>query len=206
MRIIIIDDDHLVCTSLKTILNAQNDMDVLAVGHHGEEAIALYTQHQPDVLLMDIRMDIMDGLTAGQQIIQQYPDARILYLTTFSDDEYIIQALRIGAKGFILKQHFESIVPAIRTVHMGQNVYGDEVIHRIPQLMNNPAAKPAVDHLTDRENELLHHIAQGLSNKEIADTMFLSDGTVRNYISALLVKLDLRDRTQLAIYYYKYIQ
>jgi len=207
MKVIIIDDDHLVSVSLKTILTAQSDIEVVATGSDGDQALELYNLHQPDILLLDIRMQNMNGLEAGKLVIEHHPNAKILYLTTFSDDEYIVEALRLGAKGFILKQHFESIVPALRAVQMGQNVFGDEIITRIPELMLTPGPSISNKHmLTERENELIYHIAQGLSNKEIAELMFLSDGTIRNYISALLVKLDLRDRTQLAIFYYKHLK
>ncbi len=206
MNILVVDDDKLVCASLKTILESDPDITVIATGNNGKQAVELYTQLSPDILLMDIRMDTMTGLEAGETIIKKYPNARVLFLTTFSDDEYIIKALKIGAKGYLLKQNFESIVPAIKAVHMGQSVFGDDVITKLPGLMHQstPAAFSAYD-LTEKEIELLVHISEGLNNKEISETMFLSEGTVRNYISVLLEKLHLRDRTQLAVFYYKNI-
>ncbi|MGN0612400.1 MAG: response regulator transcription factor, partial [Porcipelethomonas sp.] len=137
MNIIVVDDDNLVAISLKTILEASGQVTVLAIGSSGEEAIELYEKHTPDVLLMDIRMNGMTGIEAGEIILKKHPDAKILYLTTFSDDEYIVQALKIGTKGYILKQNFECIVPALKTVMEGQTVFGDDVITRLPTLMSH---------------------------------------------------------------------
>lgn len=204
MKVLVIDDDKLVCASLKIILQADPNVQVVGLGHNGKMAIELFESLQPDILLMDIRMEIMSGLEAGEQLLKKYPNARILYLTTFSDDEYIIKALSIGAKGYLLKQNFESIIPSLKAVEMGQSVFGDEIITKIPSLLHL-APKTNLSHfgLTDKEIELLTLIAEGYSNKEIAEHIYLSEGTVRNYISTLLEKLDLRDRTQLAIFYYK---
>lgn len=207
MRVLVIDDDKLVCTSLKTILKSAPDIEVVGLGYNGEMAIALYKELLPDILLMDIRMDIMTGLEAGEHILEVYPHAKILYLTTFLDDEYIIKALNLGAKGYLLKQDFESIIPSLRAVYSGQNVYGTEIITKLPSLINE-TQKNELSHfsLTEKELELLTEIAEGLNNKEIATKLFLSEGTVRNYISNMLDKLALRDRTQLAIFYYKYMK
>ncbi|MBQ7046887.1 MAG: response regulator transcription factor, partial [Oscillospiraceae bacterium] len=131
MKIVITDDDKFVSMSLKTILESTGDITVLATGSSGEEAIALYDEHKPDIMLMDIRMDGMTGLEAGERILQKDKAARILYLTTFSDDEYIVKALTIGAKGYILKQDFEGIAPALEAVMNGQSVFGDSVVSRL---------------------------------------------------------------------------
>ena len=205
MRIIIIDDDSLVSLSLKTILEAQNDLEVVAVGSDGTEAIALYEKHLPDILLMDIRMKNMTGLEAAEKIISKHPDAKILLLTTFSDDEYIVKAIRIGAKGYILKQDFDSITPALLAVHNGQTVFGGEIMTRIPSLIanDNPQASFKEYGLSEKEFNIIQKVAEGLNNKEIASELFLGEGTVRNYISTILEKLDLRDRTQLAVFFYK---
>jgi len=204
MKVLVIDDDKLVCTSLKTILETDPDISVVGTGNNGKQAIELFELLQPDVLLMDIRMETMTGLEAGEFILKRYPSARILFLTTFSDDAYIIKALRIGSKGYLLKQNFECIVPALKSVQMGQSVFGDEIITKLPSLIqgNTKASFSSFD-LTEKETELLFRIAEGLSNKEISEVLYLSEGTVRNYISLLLEKLHLRDRTQLAVFYYK---
>ncbi len=203
MNIVVVDDDNLVAISLKTILEASGEVNVLEIGNSGEQAIELYEKHQPDILLMDIRMGGMTGIEAGEAILKKHSDARILYLTTFSDDEYIVKALQLGTKGYILKQNFECIVPALHTVMEGQTVFGDDVINRLPSLMQKNSG---IDYekydINDKEKEIIELIAEGLSNKEIAAELFLSEGTVRNYLSSILEKLELRDRTQLAIFYY----
>lgn len=210
MNIVIVDDDNLVCQALKTILESDPDIKVLELGHDGADSIALYEKYLPDVLLSDIRMKHVTGIDAGKQILEKHPDAKILYLTTFSDEDYIVEALKIGAKGYLLKQNFESIIPSIKAVYSGQRVFGDEIISKIPTLSMDHSApeKSAFEefNLSEKEIDIITQVAQGLSNKEIADKFFLSEGTVRNYISSVFDKLKVRDRTQLAIFYYKHFQ
>lgn len=204
MKILVVDDDRLVCASLKTIIEAQGDIEVIGIGHNGKEAIALYHQLKPDVLLMDIRMELMTGLEAAAVILAADHAARILFLTTFLDDEYIIKALKLGAKGYIIKQDFESIVPSLRAVQIGQSVFGQDIVTKIPGLINQLEQRETeCFDLSDKELELIDRVAQGLSNREIAESLYLSEGTVRNRISVILEKLNLRDRTQLAIFFYK---
>ena len=203
MDIIVIDDDRLVAMSLRTILESTGQVNVKATGSNGKEAIELYKKHTPDVILMDIRMEGMSGIDAGREILRLYPDAKILYLTTFSDDEYIIDALNMGAKGYILKQDFEVIAPSLEAVMRGQTVFGDKIIGKLPDLMKPKDSFDFEAHgISDKEREIMELVAAGLSNKEIAGKLFLGEGTVRNYISTLLDKLSLRDRTQLAVFYY----
>lgn len=207
MRIVIVDDDRLVCTSLKVILEMDEEIKVDAIGNDGSEAISLYEKYNPDVLLMDIRMATMSGIEAAEKILRKHKEAKILFLTTFSDDEYIVKALKIGAKGYLLKQDYDSILPALKAVSIGQSVFGSDVVTKLPELMQKKKEFPYESYdLTKKEYELLCMVAEGLSNKEIADAMFLSEGTVRNYLSNLLLKLDVRDRTQAAIFYYKQMQ
>lgn len=202
MKLIIVDDDRFVCMSLQTILQAEPELTVEAIGTSGEEAILLYRRLHPDILLMDIQMPGMGGLAAGEQILKEDPQARILFLTTFSDNDYIIQALSLGAKGYLIKQEIEAIPPALRAVMSGQSVFGSEIVDRLPELIGQ---RPQTDfssyNLGKREIEVMELVAKGLNNKEISDTLFLSEGTVRNYLSAILDKLGLRDRTQLAVFY-----
>jgi DNA-binding NarL/FixJ family response regulator len=204
MKVLIVDDDKLVCVSLKVILESDADIEVVALGYDGKMAVELYENLKPDILLMDIRMDTMTGLQGADIILKKHKDAKILFLTTFLDDEYIIKALNIGAKGYLLKQNFESIIPCLKAVQMGQSVFGDEIITKIPSLIteNN---KLKFDHfnINEKEFDIIARVADGLNNKEIAERLYLSEGTIRNYISAILEKLNLRDRTQLAIFYYK---
>ena len=215
MKIIIVDDDCLVAGALKTILEANPDIKVTATGSDGEEACALYREYLPDILLMDIRMKGMDGLEASRKILREFPEAKILLLTTFSDDEYIVKAISLGAKGYILKQAFESIAPALRAVNNGQTVFGTQIMDRIPHLFGADGkaslgtgqarfidAMKSYD-ISGKELSIIELVAEGLNNREIADELYLSEGTVRNYISVILEKLQLRDRTQLACFYYK---
>lgn len=207
MNIIIIDDDQLVALSLKTILESDPEIKVTAVGSSGKDAILLFEKYQTqtDILLMDIRMAPMSGLEAGEKILKQDPLAKILYLTTFSDDEYIIRALHIGAKGYLLKQNYESILPALKAVYSGQSVFGGEIVRKIPELMQNTEHYNYRSHgILPKELEIIKLVADGLSNKEISETLYLSEGTVRNYLSTILDKLGLRDRTQLAIFFYQH--
>ena len=204
MTVLVVDDDAFVSASLETILEA-NAIKVAAIGSSGEEAIALYKQCVPDILLMDIRMGGITGIDAAKEIIEAYPEAKVLFLTTFLDDEYIVQALKIGTKGYILKQDFEGIVTALYVVHDGKSVFGDQIIEKLPELMKQ---REQFDYyakdIHEKELEIIKLVAEGMSNKEIAGELYLSEGTVRNYLSLILEKLELRDRTQLAIFYYQH--
>ena len=206
MNIVIVDDDRFVSGALKTILEVSEEITVDAVGEDGAEAVALYRRHRPDVLLMDIRMKEMSGLEAAEKILEECPDAKILLLTTFSDDDYIVRALRLGAKGYLLKQDYASILPALQAVDSGQTVFGREVVSKLPNLIH--PQKESYDYrardISPRELEIIRLIAEGLSNREIASELFLSEGTVRNYLSSILDKLSLRDRTQVAVFYYQH--
>ncbi|MCR8968611.1 response regulator [Facklamia sp. 7083-14-GEN3] len=210
MKLMIVDDDALVTSGLKTIIemgskDLENPIEIIAIGQNGQEAINLYNNQKVDIILMDIRMPIMNGLVAGEAILKSDPFAKIIYLTTFQEDEYIIEALRIGSKGYLLKTDYSSLIPAIQAVHQGHRVFGDEIIDKLPQFIDTSKNDAHFENLTETESQLVHWLAQGLSNKEIADKMHFSQGTIRNYLSAILEKLDLRDRTQLVIYYYKHL-
>lgn len=208
MKLLIIDDDPLVTNGIKAIIEGESkkrsqDVQVCGLGQNGHEAVRLYKEHAPDIVLMDIRMPEMDGIEAGKAILQRDKKAKIIFLTTFLEDEYIIEALKIGAKGYILKTNFQSIYPALAAVMSGQNIFGDEIIERIPGYFQKSDAALIPD-LTDKENEIVYWIAQGLNNRELAEKLHFSEGTVRNYISIILEKLSLRNRTEIAIFYYKH--
>ncbi|MBP3272823.1 MAG: response regulator transcription factor [Ruminococcus sp.] len=209
MKVVIIDDDKMIAASLKIIIENGSTAEVIAQGSSGAEAISLYEQHKPDIMLMDIRMEGMTGLEAGEKIMSVHPEARLLFLTTFNDDEYIIKALAMGAKGYIIKQDFESIAPALEAVMRGQSVFGAQVMDRIPELMNG-GAKKEFDYseygINETEQEIIKKVAEGLSNKEMSQLMYLSEGTIRNYLSDIFLKLDVRDRTQLAIFYFNHVK
>ena len=202
MKVVVVDDDQPVAISLKTILESDPQVTVAATGNDGKDAVALYESEHPDVLLLDIQMKEMSGLEAAEQILETDPTAKILFLTTFSDDEYIIKALNLGAKGYILKQDFEGLLPALLAVEQGQSVFGGEVVNKLPVLMQT---KNSFDYsgydIGEKEQEIIALVGAGKSNREIAEELFLSEGTVRNYISQILEKLSLRDRTQLAVFY-----
>lgn len=198
MNIIIIDDDPLVVESLKTIINA-NGIDILDVGYNGFQAVELYAKYKPNLILMDIRMEKRNGIDAAKEILKIDSQAKILLITTFQDDEYIATALSLGCKGYILKQNIKGIIPAINAVYSGNLVFDSKIVSNIKKY-----TKKDIDiNLSDREFDILLLVADGLNNKEIAEKLYLSEGTVRNYVSNMLEKLSLRDRTQLAIYYYK---
>ena len=205
MNIVIIDDDKLVTSALKAILESSGKVTVPATGYDGTDAIELYEKYQPDILLTDIQMKEKSGLEATEEILKKYPDAKILLLTTFLDDEYIVTALKLGAKGYLLKSDYENILPSLEAVNSGQSVFGTEIISKIPTLLN---ASPKFDYseydINERELEIIELVSNGYSNKYISKQLFLSEGTVRNYLSSILDKLGLENRTQLAIFYYKH--
>ncbi|BDR58041.1 response regulator transcription factor [Xylocopilactobacillus apicola] len=200
LKIVLVDDDHLVTQALTTIINAEDDLEVVASAHEASDAVNLYHQFHPDVVLLDIRIGESSGLTAAKEILGSDPNAKILLLTTFSDDEYLEKSLQLGVKGYLIKQNLAAIVPAIHTAALNQTVFSPEIMKKLQSSYTKPT--PKIE-LTQREQEILTLVAQGLNNKEIAEQTFLSSGTVRNYISQLLEKLKLRDRTQLAIFYYQ---
>ena len=209
MNIIIIDDDVLVTTSLKIILEANENINIIAVGHDGSEAVELYEEHKPDLVLMDIRMKEMSGLEASEKILAYDNQAKILLLTTFNDDEYIINAINLGVKGYLLKQDYDDLLPAIKAASKGQLVLGKDINTKLTTFMNNSDINEKSDFdwkqfdITEKELNIIDYISDGLNNKEIAAKLFLSEGTIRNYLSIILEKLNLRDRTQLAIFYLK---
>ena len=153
MKIVIVDDDILVSSALKTILEAGGEVEVTGTGQDGKDAVRLYDELLPDVLLMDIRMKDMNGLDAAEQILKRHTDAKILLLTTFSDDEYIVKALKYGVKGYLIKQDYGSILPALQAVQMNQTVFGTEIMSRIPGLLQKEQKEKEWETLLPKEEE-----------------------------------------------------
>ncbi len=203
-KLIIVDDDAIVRNSLKQVLIAK-DYDVIAVCKNKAEAVESYFNNKPDLVLMDIRMAGGSGLDATREILAKDSEAKILLLTTFHDKAYIDEALVLGCKGYILKENISSIASAIEAVLGGKIVFDSKVIENITKAstLKEKNLLDTLQDFSDREKAVLQLVADGMNNKEIAEKLFLSEGTVRNYISTMLSKLDLRDRTQLAVYYHK---
>lgn len=210
MRIAIVDDDPIVCQSLETILTATGTAEVLWMANDGDAAVRRYFEtpaSRPDVLLIDIQMPGTSGLDAAREILATDPAARILFLTTFTDQSYIAQAMGLGAKGYLIKQDVAAVGPALQAVMAGQVVLGAEVLGKLTERTPDPAdsddSRDTADSieglLGEREREITALVAEGLDNRDIAARLFLSEGTIRNRISAILDKLGLTNRTQLAI-------
>lgn len=205
IRLIIADDDALIRDSLKMILELDRDIEVVGTCTNGEEAFQLCADKKIDVVLMDIRMPICDGIMGTKKIKEAFPSTKVLILTTFQDDEYIFQALKNGAHGYLLKNTPSTkIKEQIMLVHSGTLLIHSEIAPKLTGMLNNEKEKDLSGYdLTDREIEIVKLISAGYSNKEIASELFLSESTVKNYISSILGKLNLRDRTQIAVFYLK---
>ena len=207
IKLIIADDEMLIRTGLKIMLEASGNVEVLALAESGRAAFEARKEHQPDVVLMDIRMPESNGIEGTKLIKEAFPEVKVLIVTTFQDTEYIVEAVQNGASGYLLKDSSpEAILDGIKVALSGKVVMDTVISEAL--LTNTTVEKPATFDaekwgLTPREVELIQQVAQGLSNKEIAQTLFLSEGTVKNNISTILSKLELRDRTQLVIFAYE---
>ncbi len=201
MKLIIVDDDYLVTRSLESIFKSENFM-VLDLINNPNEALDSYIKHQPDLVVMDIRMKDINGIDIASDILAYDKNAKILLLTTFNDEEYIMRAISIGCKGYILKENIDRIIPSVKAVLSGNTVLDQNIIPCISEY--KPYNKLDSYDLLDREKEIISYVVKGYNNKEIAESLYLSEGTVRNYISVILDKLELRDRTQLVVFYYSH--
>ena len=211
IRILLVDDQTIIRQGLRSLLESQPDFQIVGEAENGKKALALVKQlydtpQQPDLILMDVRMPVMDGVAAIQKLAQQFSSISVLVLSTFDDDEYITQAMQFGAKGYLLKDTpIEEIAHAIRAAIKGYTQLGPGLFQKFltqsdRNRSNSPTALPNVlQALTPREKEVLSLIAKGASNKEIAQELYISERTVKAHITSILSQLNLRDRTQAAI-------
>ena len=209
IKIVIADDQELIRDSLKIVLSANQDMEVIDTVADGREVIRSVRSEKPDVILMDVRMPGMDGVSCTQIIKENYPQIKIIILTTFDDDEYVYNALKYGASGYLLKGvSMAELSSAIRTVYSGKAMINPDIAVKVVRLFSQMAKGNYTIQVDDRSIEdigktewkVIQQVGYGRSNKEIAAALNLSEGTVRNCLSSVLGKLDLRDRTQLAIW------
>lgn len=210
MRLVIADDDAVVASSLEIVLGAQPDIEVVGRATDGDEAVRLAAELAPDVVLLDIQMPGTDGLAAAERILAVPTPPHVVFLTTFSDDEYIVRALSLGAAGYLIKQDVGGVAPALRAVMAGRSVLEGEVLERAVALGAPPGEKGAepdlaamFPQLTGREREVVRLVSEGLDNREVAAAAYMGEGTVRNHISQILAKLGLRNRTQIAVAYWR---
>ena len=209
IKVLIADDQELIRQSLQIVLNTKEDIEVVGVASDGQEVIQAIRKELPDVILMDIRMPKMDGVQCTKIIKGNYPNVKIIILTTFDDDEFVYNALKFGASGYLLKGvSMDELVNAIRTVHSGRAMINPDIATKVVKLFSQMAQSDfsiVIDEakekeLTKTEWKIIEQVERGASNKEAAEVLNLSEGTVRNYLSIILNKLELRDRTQLAIW------
>lgn len=206
-RVLLVEDQAIVRQGLKVILEQDENINVSHEAENGEEAIAILEKHMIDFIMMDVRMPIMNGIEATRKIKRQWPNIKILILTTFNDDEYTVEALREGANGFLLKtSESKQLIAAVYSCMKGGMTIHDEVAAKVmPRLLHRAKSEPAEDvPLLPRELAITKLVGEGRTNKEIAKELHLSIGTVKNHVTQILQKTGLRDRTQLAIYAVKH--
>lgn len=199
IRILIIEDQTLMRQGLKTILDLEPGLSVIGEATNGEDGIAEALRLKPDVILMDVQMPKLGGVEATAQLCQSWPGAKVIILTTFNRDDYVFQAVRAGALGFLLKDALaDDLISTIKKVHAGEAFIQPEIAARALREMMKPAAPAAADALSDREREVLALLALGKSNKDIAEQLFITEGTVKNHVSNILSKLQAENRTHAA--------
>jgi DNA-binding NarL/FixJ family response regulator len=208
IRILIVDDQPIVCEGLNTILRLEHDFEVAGVCHTGQAALDYCEQAKPNIVLMDARMPVMNGILATKEISRRFPDTKVLILTTFNEEMLIHEGLQSGAKGFLLKDmEPDELCKSIRVVHAGGASLHPDVTIKVLEMIIAQGTESVVDNLsgnrfdqlTKREKEVLGFICRGLSNTEISSALYITEGTVKNHVSSLLAKFGARDRTQLAI-------
>lgn len=204
IRLLLVDDQLIIRQGLRSLLSAKPDLEVVGEAENGQQAIAQVESLHPDVVLMDVRMPVMDGV-AATRLICQHSDTKVLMLTTFDDDDYVWSAMRLGARGYLLKDtHSDDLAAAIRAVHKGYTQMGPGLLSKAIAHPSTPPQPnrltPELAGLTAREREVLCLIATGASNREIAQSLYISERTVKNHITSILRQLNLRDRTQAAMF------
>lgn len=203
MNVILADDQLMIRESLKIVLESEPDITVAGTAQDGVQALAPLEKHNVDVAVLDIRMPKMDGVLCTREIKKRFPDVKVIILTTFDDDDFVYSALRYGASGYLLKGlDTRELVKAIRTVHQGGAMINPDVAHKVVDMFSRVSQTTGIEvepeqeaALSDTERAIIREVGKGKSNREISKTLFLSEGTVRNYLSGILSKLDLRDRT-----------
>ena len=206
VTILLVDDQRLMREGLRTLLELEPGLRVVGEASQGQEALDQYASLQPDVVLMDVRMPVMDGVESTRQLMSQWPRCRVIILTTFDDDEYVFEGLRAGALGYLLKDvSIQELADAIRTVMAGGVLIEPSVARKVVaefarMTSSAPTTRSGLDEpLSEREIDILRLLAQGLTNREIAQRLFLAEGTVKNYVTNILSKIGVRDRTQAAL-------
>ena len=202
IRVLVVDDQSFFREGLASLLSLEADIEVVGQAVDGRAAIALTETLQPDVILMDIRMPVCDGVTATREILRSYPWMRILVLTTFDQDDYVWESFRAGATGYLLKNTPSGqVADAVRTLHRGHSQLGPTIAPKVFAKIQQPVNPHLVNlALSERELDVLKLLGQGKTNREIAKTLHITEGTVRNYISRILSELDVSDRTQAALW------
>jgi DNA-binding NarL/FixJ family response regulator len=207
IRLLLVDDQALFREGLHTLLSVHDEVQVVGEAANGEEALQQVARLSPDVVLMDVRMPVLDGVAATRQICRAYPASRVIMLTTFDDDEYVFEGLRAGAAGYLLKDVSSGkLLEAIRATAAGESFLQPSVaakvvaeLNRLAERSDRPLVQPLVEPLSERELEILQAVAAGESNREIANQLFIAEGTVKNHVTNILGKLGVRDRTQAAL-------
>lgn len=202
IRVLIADDHAIVRSGIRALLETVDSIEVVGEAADGQQAVAAVARRQPDVVLMDLEMPVMDGIETIRQVMAQWPETRILVLTSFATDDRVLPAVKAGALGYLLKDSEpDALIQAIRQVHRGESSLHPKIARKLMLELSRPPAQPTTaDPLTTREVEVLQVVAQGLSNQEIADKLVISEATVRSHISNILSKLHLVSRTQVALY------
>lgn len=196
-RILIVDDQELIRESLSIVLGMEEDIEVAGMAPNGQIAVEMCEKLQPDVVLMDIHMPVMDGIIATRKIKNSWPQVRVIILTTFQELDYVVEALDIGAEGYLLKAiHPKDLAAGIRLVNRGGTLISQEMARMLASQLKHSEPKSLKHGLSEREQQVLECLSQGLSNRETAEKLFLSEGTVKNYISSIYSKLEVRDRLQ----------